>query len=278
MAQQRVALITGTSAGIGLHTALGLANHNIHVVATMRDLERSDQLQQAAQSAGVSLDIRQLDVVDFQGATTCVADVMRDLGQIDILINNAGQGQEGTLEELSMEDLQRQFDVNFFGVANLTKLVLPHMRHARTGRIISLSSIAGGLGQPFNDAYCASKFALEGLMQSLAIVVNEFGIDVVVVEPGPVATEFVEKLHEHSDGDDDDPYARARTAFAAISAGGFANAQSAEDAAAVVIEAALGDHPPFRMQTSKLAATLVGFSLADLDGSNVARRIGEWIR
>jgi len=277
-ATEPVAVVTGTSAGIGLHTAVGLARHGVRVVATMRDPARSGPLLDEAARAGVDLDLLACDVIDDAQATACIDEVLARHGRLDILINNAGQGHDGTLEELSLDDLRAQLEVNFFGVARMTKLVLPSMRLARFGRIVSVSSIAGAVGQPFNDAYCASKFAMEGLMQSLSIVVAEFGIGVSVVEPGPVATGFVDSLHEPSGGaPGDDPYARARAAFAAVSAGGFSRAQSAESAAAVVVEAALTSEPRFRWQTSKMASTIVGYSLADTDGATVASRLGEWI-
>lgn len=157
------ALVTGTSSGIGLHTAIGLARTGVDVVATVRDTGRADALRTAAAAAGVELDIRALDVTDPVGARDLVADV----GPVDILVNNAGRGAVGTLEQLTDEDLQAQLDTNYLSVARLTRLVLPGMRERGTGRVVTVTSVGGAVGQPFSDAYCAAKFAVEGLMLSL---------------------------------------------------------------------------------------------------------------
>ena len=111
---------------------------------------------------------------------------------IDILINNAGSGFLGTLEQTSLSQAQEIMDVNFFGVWRLTQAVLPSMRKNKSGHIISITSVGGIMGQPFNDAYCAAKFAVEGMMESLAPVVKRFGVNVSLVEPGPVSSEFVD--------------------------------------------------------------------------------------
>ena len=122
------------------------------------------------------LDIRPLDVTDHAPRPSCVDEVLATYGQIDILINNAGRGSVASLEQLSMDDLRAQLEVNYLGVAALTKLVLAPMRLAGSGRIVTVTSVGGVVGQPFADAYCAAKFAVEGLMQSLAPVVAQFGI------------------------------------------------------------------------------------------------------
>jgi NAD(P)-dependent dehydrogenase (short-subunit alcohol dehydrogenase family) len=211
--------------------------------------------------------------------TACVDNVLDQFGRIDLLINNAGHGQEGTLEELTMDELRQQMEVNFFGAAEMTKRVLPVMRSATTGRIVSVSSIAGAIGQPFNDAYCASKFALEGLMQSLSMTLPEFGITVSVVEPGPVATPFLDNAKPVENSRiAGDPYGRLRTAYLATTSAGFAYAQTAESCAEVVVEASLTSEWKFRWQTSKMATSLVGFSLSDLDGSVVNEKVSAWLQ
>src|SRR3954447_24508202 len=171
MAGSRVALVTGTSSGIGLHTAVGLARSGLRVIATMRDIAKATALRSAAEQAGVEVEVRALDVVDEAQATALVADLER----VDVLVNNAGQGSVGTLEQLTLDDLRAQLDVNYLGVATLTRLVLPGMRALGTGRVVTVTSVGGAVGQPFADAYCGAKFAVEGLMQSLAPVAARFG-------------------------------------------------------------------------------------------------------
>jgi NAD(P)-dependent dehydrogenase (short-subunit alcohol dehydrogenase family) len=281
-----IAVVTGTSSGIGLHTAVALAAQGITVVATLRDPESSGALLAAATAADVRLDVRALDVTDEAARRRLVDEVLATYGQIDILINNAGRGSVASLEQLTMADLQAQLDVNYLGVAGLTKLVLQPMRLAGTGRIVTVTSVGGAVGQPFADAYCAAKFAVEGLMQSLAPVVARFGIGVSVVEPGAVASDFVANVdgvltphHEPTVPTTaaDDPYAGMLQSYVARSRTAFAAAQSPAEAALVIAEAATTATPKFRWQTSLGAAAFVGLSVADLDGSRVLEQTSTWV-
>lgn len=160
-----VAVVTGTSSGMGPHAAVELAGRGLTVVSTMRDPGRSDRLHAAASEAGVDLDVRPLDVTDLAAADACMDEILSDHGRVDVLVNNAGQGSVGTAEQLSMDDVRAQLEVNYLGPANLTKAVLPGMREAGRGRIVTVSSVGGAIGQPFADAYRGSKFAIEGFMQ-----------------------------------------------------------------------------------------------------------------
>ena len=278
MTEQSVALVTGTSSGIGLWTAVGLARAGMTVVATMRNPDRAGPLLAAAADAGVEVDVRALDVTDRTAAAACVRTVEQDHGGIEALVNNAGQGLVGTLEQTDDASLQAQLDVNYLAVAALTRLVLPAMREAGRGRIVTVTSVGGVIGQPFADAYCGAKFAVEGLMQSLAPVAARFGVGISVVEPAAVASEFVANLDNETAPDDpDDPYRLHRTAYLARSARAFAAAQHPRDAAAVVVEAATTDQPKFRWQTSPGAAAFASLSLADLDGRRVLEQTATWL-
>lgn len=273
-----VALVTGTSSGMGLHTAVGLARAGLTVVATMRDTGKHGDLRRAAGEAGVELDVRALDVTDADQVREAVEGVLADHGGIDVLVNNAGRGAVATLEQLTDEQLQAQLDVNYLGVARLTRLVLPGMRAAGRGRVVTVTSVGGAVGQPFADAYCGAKFAVEGLMQSLAPVAASFGVVVSVVEPGAVASEFTANVHRADvDTDHHDPYAGLLAAYLRRTAGAFDNAQTSQQAAEVIVEAATTDRPRFRWQTSAQAEQFVGLSLADLDGSRVVGTTSTWI-
>jgi len=265
-----LAIVTGTSSGIGLHTAVGLAQRGISVVATVRDPARAEALRSAASDAGVELDIRALEVTDAEAARALVEAV----GPVDILVNNAGRGAVGTLEQLTDEQLQEQLETNYLSVARLTRLVLPGMRERGSGRIVTVTSVGGVVGQPFSDAYCAAKFAVEGLMQSLAPVVAPFGIDVSIVEPAAVASSFVDSVHRATPG----PYAAQQQAYLDRAAASFANAQPADEAAATVIEAATTDDPRFRWQTSEAALHFAGLSISDLSGARVLDVTSTWVR
>lgn len=276
---QPVALVTGTSSGMGLHTAVELARRGLTVVATMRDTSRATALTDAAAEAGVTLDVRALDVTDHDAARACVDGVLADHGRLDVLVNNAGRGAVATAEQLSLEEIRDQLEVNYLGPVALTKLVLPSMREAGRGTVLTVTSVGGAVGQPFADAYCGAKFAVEGFMQSLAVVMLPHGVRVSVVEPAAVASDFVGNVArpETPAATAQDPYAAQLDAYLARSAGAFANAQSSRDAAVAIADAATSTGYRFRWQTSEGATAFVGMSLADTDGSRVLGVTRSWI-
>ena len=271
-----IALVTGTSSGMGLHAAVGLASRGVTVVATMRDPSRAGGLAEATDQAGVRVHLRALDVTDQASIDSCLTGVTDEFGPVAVLVNNAGRGRVATLEQLERADLQEQLDVNYLGVAAMTKAVLPGMRAAGRGRIVTVTSVGGVVGQPFADAYCGAKFAVEGLMQSLAPVLARFGVTVSVVEPGAVASSFVANVKRPSPAGAD-PYGELLQAYLRRSDASFAQAQTPQEAAAVIVEAALTDTPRFRWQTSAGASAFAGLSLADLDGSGVLGATSGWL-
>ncbi|HYL14777.1 MAG TPA: SDR family oxidoreductase [Terriglobales bacterium] len=188
----KIAVITGSSSGIGLLTAVELAKSGFQVVATMRDLARREKLEQAASAAGVRpyIDIRRLDVTEFDLIQPFVEKVVRDYGRIDVLVNNAGFAVAGFAEDLTLGEIRSQFETNFFGHVMMTKAVLPTMRQQRSGHIIMVSSISGLHGAFSISSYSASKFALEGWSESLRMELNSLGIKVVLVEPGSYETDI----------------------------------------------------------------------------------------
>ncbi|MFF5016360.1 SDR family oxidoreductase [Streptomyces sp. NPDC001165] len=275
----KVALITGTSSGIGLAAAVSAARAGWTTVATLRDLSRSDTLRKAAAEAGVEVDIRRLDVTDEASITSAIDGVLADYGHLDAVVNNAGAGHLGTLENESVAEVRKVMEVNFFGVLNVSKAAMPHLR-ASGGRLITVTSVGGVIGQPFNEAYCAAKFAVEGYMESLAPVAAAHGVSVSVIEPGAVATEFVANV-----GVDLEEavatagvYAPQLNAYVNRTVAQFLDgAQTAEGAAETVIEALTADEPAFRLQTSDWARGFVGTKLTDLDGSAVLGITNGWV-
>jgi NAD(P)-dependent dehydrogenase (short-subunit alcohol dehydrogenase family) len=186
-------LITGTSTGFGRVTTELLAARGWRVFATMRELARKDPLERALRDAGLSERVTfvQLDVTDPASIEAAVATVLSEAGNtLDAVVHNAGIAVAGVLEDLPDADVRRVMDTNFFGVLKLTRALLPIFRPQRHGRIVLLSSQAAFAGQPGNSMYCASKWALEGWAESLAYEVDPFGIDVVLIEPGPYRTEI----------------------------------------------------------------------------------------
>ncbi len=271
-----VALVTGTSSGIGLSTAITLAKAGYRVVATMRDLNKREALEQRARLESVALEVSQLDVVDATSCAECVARVVGVYGSIDLLVNNAGAIRMGSLEQLTDEDLHAVFEQNFFGMARLTRLVLAQQRSQRVGRIVVVSSIGGVLGHPFVDGYCAAKAATESLVESLAPVAAVFGISISLVEPGPVATADVGRMEAAVSAmrdTIDENYHRVFNSFADNFTSRYNKAQSPDDVDAVILEVATAKQPLLLYQTSHSVRRFVEQKVVDLDG-RVAMSLG----
>lgn len=276
--QPRTALVTGTSTGIGLATAVALARDGWDVIATVRDVDRADRLRDAASAAGAALDIRSLDVTDGPAAVALVERAVAEHGRLDALVNNAGAAALGTAETMSLARIRAAMEVNFFGVVQLTQAALPALRASR-GRVVTVSSVGGVVGQPFNDAYCAAKFAVEGFMESLHPVAAALGVAVTVVEPGAVASEFVANASEGREAAlaDAGPYAPLLAAYLERTAGAFDAAQRPDEVADVIVRVLTEPAPPLRVQTSDAARAFTGLKLADLDGSRVTGATAGWI-
>ena len=195
MAKDRIAVVTGSSSGIGLLTAVELALSGYRVIATMRNLDNRGRLEEAARKAGVSerLDLRRLDITEFDSLPGAVEQLVRDHGHIDVLVNNAGFSMAGFVEDMALSELRHQLETNFFGNVAMTKAVLPVMRSQKSGHIITVTSVAGLLGQPLLSAYSASKHALEGWSESLRIETHSLGMRVSLVEPGAFDTDIWER-------------------------------------------------------------------------------------
>ncbi|MFC6169358.1 oxidoreductase [Loigolactobacillus jiayinensis] len=181
---QQVVLLTGASSGIGEATAIRLRQRGFIVYAAARRVERMQHL------TGLGIHVIALDVTDDESLQNAVQQVMAQQQRIDVLINNAGFGEYGAVEDVPLADGRRQFEVNVFGVMRLIQLVLPIMRQQHYGRIINTSSIAGKIYQPLSAWYVGTKHALEGMSDTLRAEVKPFGIDVVLIEPGPTKTEW----------------------------------------------------------------------------------------
>lgn len=180
----KVALVTGASSGIGEATAIALSSAGFITYAAARRVERMDHLK--------SLGIRPIamDVTDDSSMVDGVREIVEQAGRIDVLVNNAGYGSYGALEDVSISEAKAQFEVNVFGAARLIQLVLPHMRAQRSGKIVNITSMGGRIYTPLGAWYHATKFALEGLSDCVRMEVKQFGIDVIVIEPGGVRSEW----------------------------------------------------------------------------------------
>jgi len=263
------ALITGASSGIGLATAAALADDGWHVVATARNPSGADALGELA-AERPSVQIRELDVTAVASVTGCVNAVLAERGAIDLLVNNAGAGHRGTLEQLGDDEFEKCFAVNFYGVARVTRAVIPGMRARSSGRIITVTSMNGVVAMPFSDAYNAAKFAVEGLMEGLAPVLRNFGIHVSVIEPGPVRTSFLRNAGGRiAEVAADDPYAELLNRYNGTMAGLLNSGESAGDVAAVIAGIARDPRPHLRYQSSANATTIASRKAIDPTGDSI---------
>ncbi|QIP17679.1 SDR family NAD(P)-dependent oxidoreductase [Spirosoma aureum] len=183
---KKVVLITGASAGMGMETAKLLVQNGYIVYGAARRVDKMLKIRK------LGVKVLQMDVTDEDSVKNGVAELIAAEGRIDVLINNAGFGSYGAIEDVSIREATYQLDVNLFGAARLIQLVLPYMREQQSGKIVNISSVGGKMATPLGGWYHASKFALEGLSDSLRNEVKPFGIDVIVIEPGGVKSEWGE--------------------------------------------------------------------------------------
>lgn len=249
------------------------------MVATVRDPTSADELLSAIAGTGgdAPIEVVGLDVTDDDAVTAVIGDVMARHGRIDVLVNNAGAPFSATLEETPISELRRSMEVNFFGVAKTTKAVLPAMREAGRGRLIAVTSLGGVVGQPFNDAYCAAKFAVEGLYESLYPVAANFGVHVSIVEPGPVDTRFDDKAMPV------DPVAAAPFAVIkrnrdAVMESGASRRQPPEEVGEIIVGIADEENPVLRYQTGKLVSRIASMKIADMTGERITALTASWLK
>jgi NAD(P)-dependent dehydrogenase (short-subunit alcohol dehydrogenase family) len=249
-------LITGTSTGIGLCTAVELAKRGWRVFATMRDTKRSQELEDALKSAGVRdmVEIVQLDVTNAASIRMAVTTILSlSGGKLDALVNNAGISVAGAFEDLPDPDVRRVMETNFFGVLALTRALLPTFRAQRHGRILIVSSEAAFFGMPANSIYSASKWAIEGWAESLTYDVAPFGIDVILVEPGPHRTTIWQTTPRIRPPDSAYRLLTQQLSNAA-DAHAAATARDPTDAAIKIAKALEANRPRFRYTVGPLAA------------------------
>lgn len=191
---QKVALVTGSSSGIGFETCLALAKDGYQTFASMRNLKKSEKLKQIADKENLPIKILELDVNGEESIVSAIKKIMNESNRIDVLVNNAGYGQFGCLEDISVDEFREQFETNLFSVVRIIQEVVPIMRKQGSGIIVNISSLAGRMGLPGSPAYISSKFALEGLTECLRYELGMFGIKTTLIEPGVVKTDFFKSM------------------------------------------------------------------------------------
>ncbi len=191
---EKVALVTGSSSGIGFETALALARENYFTYASMRNTSKAGKIQEIAKKEKLDLKIIELDIDKEDSIKSAVKKIQEQKGSIDVLVNNAGYGLFGCIEDITMDELKAQFQTNFFGVVSLIQEIAPIMRKQGSGIIVNVSSVAGRIGFPGTPAYISSKFALEGLSECMRYELSPFGIKTIIIEPGVIQTNFFSSM------------------------------------------------------------------------------------
>jgi len=191
---EKVAVVTGSSSGIGFETSLALAREGYFTYATMRDTAKSNKIKEIAQKENLKINVLELDVDDEKSVKSAIAQILNQKQRIDVLVNNAGWGLWGCVEDVSIDEFKEQFETNFFSIIRLIQEVAPTMRKQGSGTIVNVSSVVGRIGFPASPAYISSKFALEGLSESMRFEFAPFGVDVIIIEPGVIKTDFMKNM------------------------------------------------------------------------------------
>lgn len=273
MKSKRTVLVTGCSSGIGLATCHVLSRNDFITFGTVRNLSKANKIQDLIDRESLPLKILHLDVNDNQSIKLAVKRILSDTGRLDVLINNAGYGMFGPIEEITTQEVKNQFETNFFGTIRVIKAIVPIMRKQGNGLIVNISSMVGRFGVPLNSAYVSSKFAVEGLSESIAFELEEFGIRVIVIEPGVVKSEFFQNVRVKGT-DPDSPYRRLMKMRVSFLDKAMKNSEtSSYDVASTILDALNSKDPKFRYVVGNDATNSIRMrnSLSD-------RKFMEWIR
>ena len=268
--KEKTVLITGCSSGIGLATAVHLAKQGNKVYATMRDLNSKDKLMDEAAKNKADVQVLQLDVTEDTSVHAAVDQIVKKEGKVDILINNAGYGLMGPAETVKIEQAKAEFEVNFFGLLRVTQAVLPHMRKQKSGCVINISSIAGLRAMPASDLYNASKFAVEGLTEAMAPLMKLMGVNMCLVEPGPVSTDFNSRSLKWGSKQISD-YEILKEKIKSKRRKMFEEAQQPIKIADLISDIINSEEPHLRYQTSEWVKEMASAKYRDLDGDKLVQ-------
>lgn len=255
----KVAVVTGSSSGIGYETSLLLARNEFVTYATMRNLKKSTDLQEIAAKERIPLKVLPLDVNDDTSVSNAIDTIIKENGRIDVLVNNAGYNMFGSLEELTIDEVKGQFETNFFGVVRATKAVIPTMRKQGSGTIVNISSLGGRIGlMPFLSAYQSSKFAVEGFTESLRQELAQFNIDVILIEPGVMRTNIINNIKNAKNyNPKNSPYAGTIQKLIEGSQSIMADSSHPRDVAEVILKVVNTSSPNVRYPVGKDAESVL---------------------
>ncbi|HXT84301.1 MAG TPA: SDR family oxidoreductase [Verrucomicrobiae bacterium] len=260
MQEPKIALVTGSSSGIGLETALLFARSGFYTYASMRNLEKSKNIKEKSIRENLPLQIIGLDVNQDESVIEAVNKIVKEKNRIDVLINNAGYGLFGALEDLTIEEIKAQFETNFFGVVRVTQKVIPVMRNKNQGGIIvNISSIGGRMSVPFLSAYNSTKFALEGLSESISYELETFGIRVILIEPGFIRTNIMNSSVLAKKSNHDSPYfqytKKIMNHFDSM-INNYSASTPPEEVAKIILNAVTSKNPNIRLTVGNDAASI----------------------
>ncbi|MGB7633393.1 MAG: SDR family oxidoreductase [Nitrososphaeraceae archaeon] len=258
MMSQKVAVVTGSSSGMGYETSLVLARNGFDTYATMRNIEGggAKQIADIAKNENLPLEIIQLNVDNDNSVSDAINRIVSEKNSIDIVVNNAGYDLMGALEETSMDEIKAQFETNSFGALRVMQAVIPTMRKQGGGIIVNTTSLGGRISFPLNSAYHATKFALEGLSESIRYELEPFGIKIIVIEPGGVGSNFLKNLKMATKTSDplNAPYRSLENRISEYFKQWLQNAIHPSEVAKVILQAVTSDNPDFRYVVGKDAA------------------------
>ena len=250
--KQKVAILTGCSSGIGHDISLILARNGFTTYATMRNLQKGSDLKSIAEDEKLPLHFAQLDVTDENSVKKAIQTIHDEAGRIDILVNNAGYGLTGAFEDLSLDEIKTQYETNVFGLIRTTQSVLPIMRKQRSGLIVNISSGVGRFGYPTGSAYVSTKFAVEGLSESMSYELEPFGIKVILIEPGVIKTNFFNSsVLAKKSQDPNSPYASLMKGMESGVKKMMENGSTPQYVAQVVLDAVTKENPKLRYLAGK---------------------------
>ena len=258
--RQKVVIVTGSSSGIGYATSLMLARKGFYTYASVRNINKSASLESIANAERLPLKLIQLDVTDDSSVKDALEKIVLEKGRIDVLVNNAGYGLFGAFEDLSLDEIKAQFETNFFGVIRVTQNVLPVMRTPQNGGgiIVNVSSINGLVAFPVISAYVATKFAIEGLSESIAYELEPFGIKVILIEPGAIGSNFMKgSVLPKRALDPQSPYSELVQKFSVKTSSQHENATQPEEVSKTIFQAISVEKPEFRYVVGNDAISLL---------------------
>ena len=278
MLQEKVAVVTGSSSGIGYETTLALARNRFYTYATMHTLEgESEQkIKNIAKRENVALQVIQLDVNNDKSVIDAINRIVEEKGRIDVTVNNAGYALVGAFEETSMDEIMAQFETNFFGAVRVMQAVIPVMRKQRIGKIINITSMGGRIAIPLDSIYHGTKFALEGLSESIQYELEPFGIKIILIEPGAVGSNFWKnlKMAMKISNPNISVYRQLENNMSEALKQMIQNTIPSSEVAKVILQAVTSDNPEFRYVVGQDAAMIIEarVSMSDKEFQNLIKK------